>query len=401
MTKVIAVIGSGYGDEGKGLMTDYYSSLYDDAIVVRSNGGAQAGHTVTTPDGNRHVFSHFGSGSLNGTPTFLSKHFVCNPNLFFKEHKLFSLKYGMKPKIYVDGGCLVTTPFDMLLNQKHESMRGEDVHGSCGVGFGETFERSLLHDSLFMVDIDYYLNEGYSDGDIFLNTLRGIRDEYVPKRVDLSKVSEEFLEVLNSDKLIEDFIFACEYMLKHVEFKRLDAFEDNTLIFEGAQGLLLDMDYGYFPHVTRSNCGMKNIRNLLDTMMSTHNHDITVNYVTRAYTTRHGAGPLDDEDPLIFERHNIVDNTNITNDWQGSLRAAPLNLDLFKSVTDKDFLNHAPRSAKKVTTVTCLDQLEGETTWHAKGVKRYMSADTVRSCAGEIFTFGSYGPSRRTIEKFD
>jgi adenylosuccinate synthase len=379
-------------------MTDYYSSLYDDAIVVRSNGGAQAGHTVTTPDGNRHVFSHFGSGSLNGTPTFLSKHFVCNPLLFKKEHEAFVEEFGIIPKVYVSGSSLITTPYDMLLNQTHENMRGDDPHGSCGVGFGETFERRLMYDSIYMADIRYYIND--NDPEDLPHWLRSIRDEYVPTRVDLSKVGEEFIKILNSDELINDFIEACKYMLKYTEYAEIGKFEKNTLIFEGAQGLLLDMDYGYFPHVTRSNCGMKNVVDILDDMYCVE-LDITVNYVTRAYTTRHGAGPLDNEDPLIFERHNIVDNTNITNEWQGSLRAAPLNLDLFNSVTDKDFLNYAPRGAKKVTTVTCLDQLEGETTWYAKGVKRYMSADTIRSRASEIFTFGSYGPTRQTIEKFD
>ena len=97
MTRVIAVIGSGFGDEGKGLMTDYHSSQHDDAVVIRSNGGAQAGHTVTLPTGERHVFSHFGSGSLNGTPTFLSSYFVSNPMLFVKEYTNFVNKFGFAP----------------------------------------------------------------------------------------------------------------------------------------------------------------------------------------------------------------------------------------------------------------------------------------------------------------
>ena len=81
-----AVIGANYGDEGKGLMTDYHAAPAGTAgIVVRFNGGAQAGHTVTTPEGARHVFSHFGSGSLVGAATFLSRHVVCHPTLFFKE----------------------------------------------------------------------------------------------------------------------------------------------------------------------------------------------------------------------------------------------------------------------------------------------------------------------------
>jgi hypothetical protein len=81
-----AVIGAGYGDEGKGLMTDYHVALSGPGgIVVRFNGGAQAGHTVTTPGGQRHVFSHIGSGALAGAATCLSRHLICHPTLFFKE----------------------------------------------------------------------------------------------------------------------------------------------------------------------------------------------------------------------------------------------------------------------------------------------------------------------------
>lgn len=79
MGSAIAVIGAGFGDEGKGLMTDYCCQRPKYTTVVRFNGGAQAGHTVVTPDGRRHVFSHFGSGTLRGAATFLSRFFICNP----------------------------------------------------------------------------------------------------------------------------------------------------------------------------------------------------------------------------------------------------------------------------------------------------------------------------------
>lgn len=402
MSKVIAIIGAGYGDEGKGLMTDYHSSQYDDAIVIRSNGGAQAGHTVVTPEGDRHVFSHFGSGTFNGTPTFLSKHFVCNPMLFVKEHKAFIKEFNITPKIYVDFGCLVTTPFDMLLNQTHETMRGDDVHGSCGVGFGETIERALVYDSLFMVDVEYFLNEHHNRED-FHDILRGIRDNYVPSRINLNKVSDEFTKVLNSDKLIADFIEACQYMLEHVTFKQIQSFEKNTLIFEAAQGLLLDMDYGYFPHVTRSNCGMKNISDILQDIPG--EYDMTVNYVRRAYTTRHGAGPLDGEISLHELDHNVVDETNITGEFQGSLRFAHADFELFNSITDKDFLNYAPRGAKKVTTITCMDQL-GDTA-HTKPYDKnrpfhnaYWTEDFI-SIAERASDYLSYGPTRADVKELD
>jgi adenylosuccinate synthase len=92
------VIGANFGDEGKGLLTDYLCAQ-GAGMVVRFNGGANAGHTVVTPDGKRHVFSHFGSGSFCDVPTFLSPYFVCNPVLFF--HELETLhKLGVSPTVY-------------------------------------------------------------------------------------------------------------------------------------------------------------------------------------------------------------------------------------------------------------------------------------------------------------
>ncbi len=133
------VIGANFGDEGKGLMTDYYAAKAD-SIVVRFNGGAQAGHTVVTPDNKRHVFSHIGSGSFAGAETFLSRYFVCNPLLFRKEWDVLSPKCAI-PQIHVDAAAIVTTPYDMMINQIAEDLRGSGRHGSCGMGFGETIER--------------------------------------------------------------------------------------------------------------------------------------------------------------------------------------------------------------------------------------------------------------------
>ena len=75
MKKAIVVIGANYGDEAKGAYTDFFASQADDSIVIRFNGGAQAGHTVQLGL-DRIIFSHFGSGSLAGRPTYLSEFFV-------------------------------------------------------------------------------------------------------------------------------------------------------------------------------------------------------------------------------------------------------------------------------------------------------------------------------------
>ena len=84
MKDIKIVIGANAGDEGKGLMTDYFSQK-PNSIVVCSNGGSQRGHTVMTPDGIRHVFHHFGSGTFNGAVTYLPKEFIVNPLIFVQE----------------------------------------------------------------------------------------------------------------------------------------------------------------------------------------------------------------------------------------------------------------------------------------------------------------------------
>ena len=94
------VIGLGFGDEGKGQFVNNLiePDYADDYLVVRYNGGAQAGHTVEY-NGMRHVFSHFGSGTLKGAWTYLTDAFICNPNVFIVERQELLLK-KCYPKIY-------------------------------------------------------------------------------------------------------------------------------------------------------------------------------------------------------------------------------------------------------------------------------------------------------------
>src|ERR1017187_3423727 len=126
--RAYAVIGANYGDEGKGLLTDYLVNREnapgcgsDDTLVVRFNGGSQAGHTVVTPDGRRHVFSHFGSGSfssgdMKGAATLLSRFFIVNPMIFKRERCELELKGPVNLEINIDMRAPVTTPFEMLIN---------------------------------------------------------------------------------------------------------------------------------------------------------------------------------------------------------------------------------------------------------------------------------------------
>src|ERR1051325_7045750 len=216
MKRAFAVIGSNCGDEGKGLMVDHACAKYSADVVVRFNGGAQAGHTVVTPQGQRHVFSHFGSGSLLGVPTYLTRFFICNPILFCQElDRLETL--GVKPKVYVDYECMVTTPYDMLLNQEIEKDRGRARHGSCGVGINETVQRHTAHPS-------FWLNAAnLQDAAESASRISAIRSDYVPQRLgQLRMPADHMQDVFRSDELARDFFWATKRFMESVTLVGMD-----------------------------------------------------------------------------------------------------------------------------------------------------------------------------------
>lgn len=295
------VIGANFGDEGKGLITDYLCAQ-GAGIVVRFNGGAQAGHTVVTPEGERHVFRQIGSGTFCGVPTFLSQFFVCNPLLFFEERKQL-IDLGFHPVMYAHPDCLVTTFMDMLINQVKETKRGNRRHGSCGIGFHETIVRSTVPElKITMADL-------WNGGKTLPAQLSEICGKYAKYRV-----GESYAD---PDGAIGAFIEVCSDFAQCVNPLGIGQCKDP--VFEGSQGLLLDQNNKeFFPHVTHSNTGMKNVEVLCNQAGISEKE---IYYVSRTYLTRHGAGPLPGEDSAwAFE-----DNTNHATPFQGPLRFAPLN----------------------------------------------------------------------------
>lgn len=291
-----AVIGASFGDEGKGLVTDYLCATDGAGMVVRYNGGAQAGHTVVTPDGMRHIFRHFGSGTLCGVPTFLSQFFVCNPIVAFHEVSEL-LKLGVTPMLYAHPNCVVTTFADMIINQRKEDARGGGRHGSVGVGFHETIVRSAV-DELKITMSDLWNRIDLRD------RLRTICTKYAEFRTG-SKIDDP-------DRMIETFAANCDMFADAVHPLGIKQCPDP--IFEGAQGLLLDQNNKEFaPHLTHSNTGTKNVRILCEQAGIT---DLQLYYVSRTYLTRHGAGRLPGEDRAM----RFFDDTNVDHPYQGRLR---------------------------------------------------------------------------------
>ncbi|KQQ97159.1 adenylosuccinate synthetase [Massilia sp. Leaf139] len=392
-----AVIGANYGDEGKGLMTDYHvAPAGAKGIVVRFNGGAQAGHTVTTPGGTRHVFSHIGSGALAGAATYLARHFVCHPTMFFKE--LATLP--APPQVFVDDRAPVSTLYDILINQIAERHRGNSRHGSCGMGFGETIERNL--DPAFALTVaDLRQGAGY-----LLHRLAAIRSSYVPRRLaqlGIDTLDTEATEWLASDVAMQGYAHAAMRFCRATQAARPDVLADyDQVVFEGAQGLLLDQERGAFPYVTRSHTG---VRNAFEVAAEAGIDAIDVTYVSRAYLTRHGAGPLARELPGR-PYAGIRDETNVPNEFQGALRFAHLDLDLLERTIRTDFrdaLIYSAITARLELAISCLDQVGSSVSYFEDGELKAAAPEAMaahlarRLCASALYT--TWGPGRETVNR--
>jgi adenylosuccinate synthase len=394
LRNAIVVVGANFGDEGKGLTVDTVVARDPDAAVIRFNGGAQAGHTVVAEDGRRHVFSHFGAGTLLGAATFLSRFFVVQPSIFAREAAELA-GIGVKPVVFVDPDAQVTTPFDVFINQWVEETRGGTRHGSVGIGFGETIERFELGYPLAVRDL--------GDDKSILEILTHIRDVWLQIR--LAKLGVQFTaerqNAAADPAVMRQYLEQIHILRQNTSPAPIDAvLSRKNIVFEGAQGLLLDMDRGFFPYVTRSNTGLKNVLAMATDAGIKH---LDVIYITRAYLTRHGAGPLPNEVPkLAFA--DVVDPTNLENPWQGTLRFAPLDLDFLRT-TIADDLSDAAATDIEVDAgigVTCVDQIRSDADLIKSGVRATIPAPRlakeIAAGAGLPLILEAHGPRHSAVE---
>ncbi|MGN7885053.1 adenylosuccinate synthetase [Dyadobacter sp. 22481] len=336
------IVGMGYGDEGKGVFTDYLSSKLDHPVVIRFNGGHQCGHTVMHAQGSFHVFSNFGAGSFRKVPTFFSRFCTIDPTGMAREFDALS-RLGVSPVLFVDPLAMVTTPFDKFYNIND---RANLAHGTVGVGFGATVERNQGPYKLCAQDLFF--------PGILEQKLAAVRDYYRMKfkaRGLESCIEALELEIMPVDQFMHDVAAACGIMRLLTE-KQLFAMGFENYIFEGGQGILLDMDFGLFPHVTRSSTTSKNAFEILN--RNVQSFDATVYYLTRAYQTRHGNGWMSAENYPVMLMNNRHE-TNGSHSRQGEFRTGILDTDMLRYALQCD-ANFAG-TAEKQMVISCMDQL--------------------------------------------
>ena len=345
--RTIAVIGKNFGDEGKGFTCSRLASSLKKSLIIKHNGGGQAGHTVEDPKGKwRFIHHQIGAGAEYHVPTLFADSFM--PDLFQlgKEVKDFTELFGFQPILNSEKNARITTIDDVLLNMGAELARGKNRHGSCGMGIEECVQRNAAGYGITVEELATWSKQE------LLHRLKLIRKEYTGRRAEIlgiqaptsskamkqsnlinfsitsnpsnfSNISNPYFEMLNNETVLENFVEEVKENVKILSLvdadrKWLEQFQH--LIFETGQGLLLDQDYeAYAPHLTSSKTGIQNPTIFLEKRGLSLDEAI---YVTRPYVTRHGNGPL----PCEVDRSELPgvgeDPTNQTNEWQGTLRYA-------------------------------------------------------------------------------
>ena len=362
MPDVKFVIGANYGDEGKGLVSANLAAKAQQdgkkCLTILYNGGSQRGHTVEF--GNfRHIYHHFAAGSEFGSDTYFHQDFLVNPMTYVQEYgNIFC-------EIYMDARCRVVTPFDMIANQFAE--QGRDVrHGSCGMGIFETITRyndgDDDDDGIITRKIGNLYGLGnsvlykyISDVQRYYEHKKGIRFDSIPG-LDIEGLKRHWVDDFN------DMIDNVSSIVYDWRVKSLLNHYD-VIIFEGGQGLALDMDnMADFPHLTPSNTGCKK---MIPWLIDALGNDVAVDmyYVTRTYLTRHGNGPLSHEGKFLDEMVIEPDMTNQPNPWQGTMRQAGFSNDTFNEMIARiaEDMNHTHdmNNANCSLVVTHLNEVKG------------------------------------------
>lgn len=299
MAKVDVLLGLQWGDEGKGKIVDVLAPKYD--VVARFQGGPNAGHTLEF-DGIKHVLHQIPSGIFRGkTRNIIGNGVVLDPIVFKKEiESLQKFNLDIKTNLFISKKATIIIPTHRLLDQAYEKAKGENKIGSTLKGIGPSYQDKIGRQGLRVGDI---LSDTFKDKfkklcDIHFEILKHHEIEF-----DWNDLEAQFYDAvvfLRQFKLVES-----EYMINQ-ELK-----SGSTILAEGAQGSLLDIDFGSYPFVTSSSTVAAGACTGLGVAPC---HIGEVYGIFKAYSTRVGSGPfptelLNDEGERLRKEGNEFGST--------------------------------------------------------------------------------------------
>lgn len=299
MSKVDVLLGLQWGDEGKGKIVDVLAPKYD--VVARFQGGPNAGHTLEF-DGIKHVLHQIPSGIFREkTRNIIGNGVVLDPIIFKKEIEgLQKFNLNVKENLFISKKATLIVPTHRLLDQAYEKAKGENKIGSTLKGIGPSYQDKIGRQGLRVGDI---LSENFKEKfrkltDIHFEILKNHQIEY-----NWSEIEAQFLDAVNF--LREFKLVDSEYLIN----KEISA--GSTILAEGAQGSLLDIDFGSYPFVTSSNTVTAGACTGLGVAPR---HIGEVYGIFKAYSTRVGSGPfptelLDEEGEKLRKEGNEFGST--------------------------------------------------------------------------------------------
>tara|TARA_B100000963_G_scaffold193546_1_gene168436 strand:+ start:8457 stop:9710 length:1254 start_codon:yes stop_codon:yes gene_type:complete len=270
-----AVIGLQWGDEGKGKIVDYLSEGFD--LVVRYQGGNNAGHTVIV-DSQIYKFNLIPSGVIRGKICYLGQGVVLDPNHFAKEYDQIITKID-NPKIFLSSNISLILEYHKQLDKINESiLNSEKKIGTTSKGIGPAYQDKVGRKSIKLYD---------------LKSKKTIEEKIKSIKMFYDPILENFHESkINIEQTVEGLVDfygkVKELIVDNSLIKK--QFKNKKILFEGAQGALLDLDHGSYPFVTSSNTISSNV-----VIGSALQVDYKTLGIFKAYTTRVGNGPFPSE----------------------------------------------------------------------------------------------------------
>ncbi len=287
MIKSIAIIGTQWGDEGKGKIVDFITKRYHATHIIRYSGGNNAGHTIII--GDKKIVCHLiPSGIMNpNTVCIIGNGIVIDPKILIEEiNNLKSLNITISNEnLKISENAHIILPYHKKLDSGSEKLKGKEKIGTTQRGIGPAYADKINRMGIRAIDL---INENIfsmklkKNIDFYNKILPYI---YKENEIDYKSTLEQYLDYA---KIIKPFIENISLYL----FDLLNSNKDLVIIFEGAQGTLLDIDYGTYPYVTSSNPTIGGI--FTGSGIGLLDIDKIVGIV-KAYTTRVGRGPFPTE----------------------------------------------------------------------------------------------------------
>ncbi len=338
--KNLTIIGAQWGDEGKGKIVDYLSNNYD--VVLRFQGGHNAGHTIIV-DNKKFILSILPSGLIRNKLCIIGSNVVIDPIHFVNEIKLLKKKKIniSNSNLKIANNASILLPFHSIIDKIREKNLSKKKIGTTGRGIGPCYEDKVARRGLKIYDLEdlkalkFRLKNLINFHNMFL------KNSSIKKKISFN---ENFTLLKSLRKKI------LSYSVDVSEFVNSKNFSKKKLLFEGAQGLMLDIDHGTYPYVTSSNTLPAVAPLSLGLKPSKIGHILGI---VKAYTTRVGEGPF----PSEIKNNLGLKIAKIGREF-GSVTGRPRRCGWFDAVQCKKAINISGIDSLALTKIDVLDNLK-------------------------------------------